>query len=354
MVAGDMGLGLFIECDLFQLSDAMHKGTIARFDPTKYPVVAGGMKQNMKVWGKLCSDLIAASKEHGNCRLTSNGFRHGKMILYCSSFKFYPEYARQKKAEGEYRKHTINCDKYNARKGDESKLNKKTSTSKPLKANNETTCKVRLLIDIDLSSFFLVCGLGKDVHEGHRPLDTAEMPTRQCTVPKDATTAAKQMATKGARPGLISGVLNDIYGIELSKRQVAQTTQMAKLAKDLIGADYLETNKDNMSDLDRVTVHLKNVGASFVALYHRKGDCDAEIGKKRKAADNQATSSSVGGDTLNDYLIADCIDPSGELKCTKVEEIGINGINEDLMKYAADTRKVVGASNDQDVLVTLV
>jgi hypothetical protein len=172
------------------------------------------------------------------------------MILYCSSFKFYPEYARQKKAEGEYHKHTINCDKYNARKGDESKLNKKTSTSKPLKANNDTTCKVRLLIDIDLSSFFLVCGLGKDVHEGHRPLDTTE-PTWQCTVPKDATTAAKQMATKGTQPGLISGVLNDIYGIELSKQQVAQTTQMAKLAKDLIGADYLETNKDNMSDLDR-------------------------------------------------------------------------------------------------------
>ena len=56
---------------------------------------------------------------------------------------------------------------------------------------------------------------------------------------------------------------------------------MAKLAKDLLGADYLETNKDNMSDLDRVSVHLKNVGASFIALvYHRKGDCDAELGKR--------------------------------------------------------------------------
>jgi hypothetical protein len=99
-----------------------------------------------------------------------------------------------------------------------------------------------------------------------------------------------------------------------------------------------------MSDLDRVTDHLKNVGASFVALYHRKGDCGAKIGKKRKT-DNRATSSSVCGDTLNDYLIADYIDPSGELKHTKVEEIGRNGINEDLMKYAADTQKVVGASN---------
>jgi hypothetical protein len=108
-----------------------------------------------------------------------------------------------------------------------------------------------------------------------------------------------------------------------------------------------------MSDLDRVTVHLKNVRASFVGFYHQKGDCNAEIGKKRKA-DNQATSSSVCGVTLNDYLIADCVDPSGELKRTKVEEISRNGINEDLTKYAADTQKVVGASNDQDVLVVLV
>jgi hypothetical protein len=53
MVAGDTGPGLFVECDLFKLSDVMHKGTIAQFDPAKYPVVAGGMKQNMKVWGKL-------------------------------------------------------------------------------------------------------------------------------------------------------------------------------------------------------------------------------------------------------------------------------------------------------------
>jgi hypothetical protein len=98
---------------------------------------------------------------------------------------------------------------------------------------------------------------------------------------------------------------------------------------------------------------LKSIGASFVALYHRKGDCDAEIGKKRKA-DNGTASSGGSGDALNDVLIIDCMNSSGEVKGTKVEEIGRNGINEDLMKYAADTRKVVGASNDQDVLVALV
>jgi hypothetical protein len=53
-------------------------------------------------------------------------------------------------------------------------------------------------------------------------------------------------------------------------------------------------------------------------------------------------------------LIIDCINSYGEVDATKVEEIGKNDINEDLMKYAVDTQKVVGASNDQDVLVALV
>jgi hypothetical protein len=313
------------------------------------------MKDNMSVWGKLSSDLIAASKEHVNCRLTSNGGQHGKMFLHCSNFKFYPESSRIKKSQGEYRKHTINQNKNNARQGQDSKkLNKKTSTSKPLKANNDTTCKVRLMIGIDLYSFFLFCGLGKDMHEGHPPLDTNHLPTRLRSVPNEATETAKLMATKGARPGLISGMLHDMYGIELSKRQVAQTTQMAKLAKDLIGANDLERIKGDMSDLDRLTVYLKSIGASVVALYHRKGDCDAEMGKKRKA-DYQAKSS--GGceeSAMNDVLIMDCMNSTGEVKGTKVEYSGINGINEDLMKYASDTQKVVGASNDQDVLVALV
>jgi hypothetical protein len=120
----------------------------------EHPVVAGRMKGNMKVWGNLCLDLIAASKEHGNCQLTSNRCSYGKMLLYCSNFKFYPEYARTKKAEVEYCKHTINCNKHNAQNGDMKKLNKKTSTYKPLKANNDITCKVRLVIGIDLCRFF--------------------------------------------------------------------------------------------------------------------------------------------------------------------------------------------------------
>jgi hypothetical protein len=179
------------------------------------------MKANAKVWGELSSDLTAASKGHANCLLTSNG-SYGKsnnqVVLYCSRYKFYPEKKRKKKAEGYYRQHTINCDKSNARKaGGGNNMNKKTSTSRPLKVQNDTTCKVKLKIGIDANSLFLVCGSGEDMHEGHPPLDEGEMPTRRSTVPDEAMIMAKQMATKGARPGLISGVLNGMYGVGLSR-----------------------------------------------------------------------------------------------------------------------------------------
>jgi hypothetical protein len=143
-----------------------------------------------------------------------------------------------------------------------------------------------------------------------------------------------------------------MYGVGLSRRQVARTTQFAKLAKDLIGADYFETNDDNMSDLDRVKVHLKSIGASFVALYHRKGDCDAELGerKKRKSSSSGAIISGGSGDAL----IVDSMDSSGEVTSTRVEDHGKSGCDQDLFKYAADTQNVVGASDDQDVLVALV
>jgi hypothetical protein len=350
-------VGTFVELDLFSLVDCIYQGTIARFNPLHYPVVAGGMKANSNVWGQLRSDLIASSKKHG-CQLTSNG-SHGKadrVALRCSRFRFYPESKRRLKDDCVYRQHTINCDKANARKATGNALPRKTSTSRPVKVKEESTCKVKLVIGVDATSFFLVCGYGERTHEGHPPLGDGEMPTRRSTVPNEAIVMAKQLATKGTRPGAICGVLNDIYGVELSKRQVAQTTQMAKLAKDLIGADYLETNKDTMSDLDRVKVHLKSIGASYVALYHRKGDCDAELGERKKRKPNGGSATVVVGN--ESVLIVDSVDSSGEVTSTRVEQQDPGGKSDcdhqDLFNYAADTRKVVGASDDQDVLVALV
>jgi hypothetical protein len=211
-------VGTFVELDLFSLVDCIYQGTIARFNPLHYPVVAGGMKANSNVWGKLRSDLTASSKKHG-CQLTSNG-SHGKanqVSLRCSRFRFYPESKRRLKDDCVYRQHTINCDKANARKATGNALPRKTSTSRPVKVKEESTCKVKLVIGVDATSFFLVCGYGERTHEGHPPLGDGEMPTRRSTVPSEAIVMAKQLATKGARPRVISGVLNDMYAIGLTR-----------------------------------------------------------------------------------------------------------------------------------------
>jgi hypothetical protein len=206
-------VGTFVELDLFSLVDRIYHGTIARFNPLHYPVVAGGKKANSNVWGKLRSDLTASSKKHG-CLLTSNG-SYGKanqVVLH-----FYPESKRRLKADCVYRQHTINRDKANVRKATGNDLPRKTSTSLPLKVKKESTCKVKLIIGIDATSLFLVCGYGENSHEGHPPLGDGEMPTRRLTVPNEAIVMAKQLATKGARPRVISGVLNDMYAIGLTR-----------------------------------------------------------------------------------------------------------------------------------------
>jgi hypothetical protein len=76
------------------------------------------------------------------------------------------------------------------------------------------------------------------------------MPTRKCTVPEQATTVVKQLANQGARPGLIAGVLKDQFDVDLTRPQVAQTTEMAKLASNLIDTEHLQMYKHCMSDTD--------------------------------------------------------------------------------------------------------
>ena len=156
-------IGTFVELDLFSLVDRIYRGTIARFNPLHYPVVAGGMKANSKVWEKLRSDLTASSKKHG-CLLTSNGsYGKDQVVLHCSRYKFYSESKRRLKADCVYRQHTINRDKANARKATGNDLPRKTSTSRPLQVKKESTCKVKLVIGIDATTFFLLCGYGENL-----------------------------------------------------------------------------------------------------------------------------------------------------------------------------------------------
>jgi hypothetical protein len=254
-------------------------GMIARFNPATFPVIPGGMDKNKSVWNKLYSDLMGESKKLGKCILVTNGYRgkrKNQIAIHCNRYKTYNENSKRPRAGGKLRARSINRDKHNVRKDNGKAQMRRTSTSKPVAGTDDITCKAKLVIGIDLLSFFVVCGVGNNVHTGHLPLHSDEMPTKKQMVPEKAVAVAKQMANRGARPGVISGVLKDQFDVDLTRRQIAQSTEMAKLATDLIGTEHLEEYKHCMSDTDRVFEHLENIGASFVALYHQTGDCDPE------------------------------------------------------------------------------
>jgi hypothetical protein len=242
----------------------------------------------------------------------------------------------------------MNQNKQHNRSNNGKSQRKKTATSLPLKESNETTCKVRLAIGIDSLSFFVVGGRGHGIHEDHPPLEPTEMPTRKRTVPQEADTFAKKLAMKGARPGLISGVLEETHGVSWTRRQAAQSTAMAKLANDLVGAERLEAMKDLMSDTDQVFQHLKSISASYVALFHRKGPCDEM--KPAAKSSNGATDCKDHGEEL----VIERVSEAGETIISKVNCTGTGEKNEQVMKHAASTRSIVDADDGQDVLVALV
>lgn len=118
---------MFQQLNLFNLTSEIQGfgGKIACFDPNIYPVVSGGWKANKQSWKKLSSDLIKASQDHGGSPLVSNGAHGEYKVLHCSHFRHYNG-KENTKAGGKYRRHTINRDKQNARKGSGLSQRKKT------------------------------------------------------------------------------------------------------------------------------------------------------------------------------------------------------------------------------------
>lgn len=159
-VNGAFPSGIFTERNLFELTSDIMRGGIARFDPKEFPVnPQGGMKVNDKSWKKLCAALIDTSKKCGNWTIASNG-SHGsnkdRKVLVCARFRHYQE--PKHVAHGEFRKHTLNLNRQNARHDYGQSQKKKTATARPTKSNDDQTCKVKLIIGIDQHSFFVVCG----------------------------------------------------------------------------------------------------------------------------------------------------------------------------------------------------
>jgi hypothetical protein len=230
-------------------------GMIARFNPGKYPVVPGGMKNNRSTWKKLSSDIILESKKTGKAILVSAG-SHGKdsdrMVLVCNRFRVY-----RKKA-----------DKDNDQGKEGARQIKRTRTSK---ANSSgSNCKAKLVIGVDSHSFFLVCGLGNNMHSGHLPLSSEEMSlTRKRTVPEEAAAIAKPVAISGANHGLIAGVLKGQFNFENNSNKPTRVdgesarTEALPHVQDFLkayeGISDQEARKWARDELDTLTSKLNQI-----------------------------------------------------------------------------------------------
>jgi hypothetical protein len=84
-----------------------------------------------------------------------------------------------------------------------------------------------------------------------------------------------------------------------------------------------------------VFTYLESTGASYVALYHQKGDCEPEKPHKKKHKTNNGSASPA---TNVDKLIVERADSGEGPRFTQVEETGENKKNGEVMKYAIDLK----------------
>ncbi|KAG7354809.1 MULE transposase domain containing protein [Nitzschia inconspicua] len=258
----DVVMASFQDChDLFSLTSTLHKGFILRFDPQMFPVVPGGVAKNKDSIKKLFDVLIKNSR---------------------------------------------------GPKGQS--LPKRTSTSKATTV--EDTCKVKLAFDADSVLLFLVCRIGESQHEGHCPRNAVDMATRKRIVPAAATDFQQMSANHNIGPGKTDAMVEEEFGLHLSRLQVAQMQQMAKLADDLTSTDELEEYKHLDSDTDLVLAYLEKKGQLIWT-------------ERMEYIGNQ-----------------------GCVQCEVLPEEEV--FAGDLYKYASERRRAVLARDEQQVLISLV
>ncbi|KAG7356929.1 hypothetical protein IV203_001617 [Nitzschia inconspicua] len=231
--------------DLFSLTQTIYKGFVVRFDPQTFPVVLGGVAKNKASMKKFFDSLMCASHHHGFFQLVShNQNKAGRKYLCCTNFQIHRQNTATKAAVGELRQSTL--------------------------------------------------------HEGHLPRNAIDMATRKRIVPEAATDFQKMSANHNIGPGKTAAMVEEEFGLHLTRRQVAQMQQMAKLADDLNNTDELEQYKHLDSDTDRVLAYLKKKGATYCALYHGVRGTSAELVPQTQ----KKTKTEVGASLLT-WLIRD-------------------------------------------------
>jgi hypothetical protein len=335
-------VGQFEQRDLFQFTAEKYYNWKIVFDPLQYPVLPGGwaIKHNKEVTKKLQTDVMKAALEEGGCKLVSNGMASKTWNLHCHRFRTLKDHQPSQKP-GVLRTYSLSHDRNNQRKNGKS-MEKKTYTDYP--TLEEATCPVKLVLSIDNSCLFLKGGCGNAAHKGHEPINAEYATTSSRFVPPEVIAFAKQCAEAKMRPGKTGKLIELEHGIKLTRRQVAQHQGLSKhVFVSLKKRQQMEATPFDYSDFDKIMESFKDNNVTYVALFHRQGGSELELGKAAQAA-NEARMKARKQSLWVEH---------GSAESTTTDQLEVDD-SDDMMKYSAETRVALNASDDQDVLIALI
>jgi hypothetical protein len=212
---------VFTEDNICKYTESLYKGFKLYFDFEKYKV-SGTTTIEAKdpAWKVLCADLMRSAHSTAGTVIVSNGKDgQGYRKLICHRGIFCDKSFCGDAENGTYRMSSLNADYKNRRKNGK-KLDRRTSTSKPILQHGETTCKWKLLFSCDAQGFFLRCGLGCGSHHGHSPpLENSLASTRKSLLQHSEVETMKYLGGAHANAGVGRNFLFNKTGKFISTSQ---------------------------------------------------------------------------------------------------------------------------------------
>jgi MULE transposase domain len=358
------------EYDLFEYTTSMYRSSnyVIRFNPSVYPITGGFGKDSGG--HSLITDLLQAAKSVGNCVLTSNG--SGRRVvtddadtevhaeqrrLKCSNFRMYSFEQgenlltpNQGSATASYRATSYIGDKKNARgcKSSGLALKRRNSTLR----HTSCTCRVKFTLRIDQNSFFLVCGIGDNQHTGHPPLHSNEIRNRKRFLDLSTLETVAAMSVANIQPAQAALFTKARTGQIFTRGQMAYVQGFTRMAKDFMPPPYDDATAPESSPSENMLNYLRKNGASYVCLYNN-GITKELRGNSAKAARMEATPDDVSEELTSVSVIAtDATSPTDESSPIHEKSVRLEvSETREFKKYAFESRRAVGAREDQDILI---
>jgi MULE transposase domain len=345
---------------------------IIRFNPSVYPITGGFGKDSGG--HSLITDLLQAAKSVGNCALVSNGF--GRRVptnvageldvhaeqrqLKCSNFRKYLVEQEQEQENSitpnqgtgseSYRVSSYTGDKKNARgcKSSGLSLKRRNSTLR----HTSCTCRVKFTLRSDQNSFFLVCGIGENQHTGHPPLHSNEIRNRKRFLDLSTLETVAAMSVANIQPAQAALFTKARTGQIFTRGQMAYVQGFTRMAKDFMPPPYDDSTVSESSPSENMLNYLQKSGASYVCLYNN-GITKELRGNSAKAARMEATPDDVSEELTSVSVIAtDATSLTDETSPIHEKSVRLEvSETREFKKYAFESRRAVGAREDQDILI---